>query len=389
MLRVIFNNFFFDPRKLFVAGFLGSILLMMLGVMDYRYLPIHYTILVVLIVSQIPLFLLGPINLKVDIEISDKIGWAFLALSLVLVIINIKLNGLPFVLNNVLEGSAINQQSGEYYHKNIKMTAVFWPLLTILIPMSLLIKGKLIKYLLFFWAIFASALIQIKSPFIFGFIFFLIFFQITGRKLKATHLALMGSFACLLFLAINFTRTSDELSTVAEIMGLAPFYQTISPIIWLPLSYIGGPIANGFHQMGNQIINFNILPYVLTLPNVFLNETERVYFYIKNLAPLPWAATNNAVSAIGSFSHMFGLAGMVLLVFLFSFLLYFLAKRHFLGNVLLLSIFLVSIKNIALFPIGNYFIDPNFFGEVFFLYLALSFSKIKIIALNRSIEKTH
>lgn len=151
MLSVIFNNFFYDPRKLFVAGFLGSILLMTLGVMDYRYLPMHYTILVVLIVSQIPLFILGPINLRVNIEIPDIVGWAFLTLSLLLIAINIKINGLPSVLNNVLEGSAINRQSGEYYHKNIKMTAVFWPLLTILIPMSLLVKGKLIKYLLFFW----------------------------------------------------------------------------------------------------------------------------------------------------------------------------------------------------------------------------------------------
>lgn len=352
---------------------------MLLGVMDYRFLPFHYFILIVLIISQIPLFGLGPINTHIKIEVSDLIGWGFLIFSFLLVAFNIKINGLPFVISKILSGSALNEQSGEYYHKKIRLTAILWPLLTILIPMSLLVKRKLLKYLLIFWALFSSAMIQIKSPFIFGFIYFLIFFQLTGRRLKAIHLGLLLSLMCLLFVAINYTRTSDEFSAVAILMGISYSYQSLSPVIWLPLSYLGGPIANGFQIMGTDAFNFNIYPYVLTVPELLLKDEARTAFSLKTSKDLLWPETNNAISAIGSISHMFGIAGMMLLVFLMSFTLIQFIKKNFFGNIFVLAISIVTLKNIALFPIGNYFIDPSFWGELGFFIIFFYFAKIKLL----------
>jgi len=376
MSSIFPKDFFFDSRKLFVFGFLFSIALMLLGVMDYEYLSFHYWYLVILLLSQLPLFFLGSLNVKLRIQLPDNVAWCFLGLAVLLVLFNIYINGLPNILGNFLGGDALNQATGEYYHQKIKLTALLWPLLTLLIPMSLLVRSRRLKYLLVAWPVLCSVLIQIKSPFLFGLIYFATIYQLTGRKVKASSVLVLLFMVCLLFVAVNATRTSYELDFVAEIMGLTPEYQRLNPLIWFPLSYLGGPLANGLYLLGSQAFNLNLSPYVLVLPEALLREEAREAFFIHTDKSILWPDTNNAISAIGSFSHIYGLAGLALFIFVVSLFLFVLAKNKFFGSAVFLAIFLLFNKCIALFPVGNYFVDPSFLGELILFVIVLALSKI-------------
>jgi hypothetical protein len=369
-----FDNLSYDPRKILIVGCLISIFIMAFGVMDYRFQSLDYMILSLVILSQIPLLFMGKMKIKLEIEMSDRAGWAFLILSLFLVGYNVYLLGLPYLLIKIQTGMDLTATYGDYYHRNLKLTFLVWSLLTVMIPMSLLVKGKLIKFLLFVWPMIASIFIQIKAPFLFGLFYFLSLYQLTGRKINIVRLALLGFLACLLFVIVNQTRSGITLERAAVIFGVSSQWSALSPLIWYPLSYIGGPLLNCFNNFNYNPFQLNLYPFLQIIPASLWAVESRNFARISNLEFL-WSS-NNQVAAPCIFSYMFGFCGTIIFIQLVSLLLSVLAFKKFYHSKLLLALFITAINLMMLFPVANYFIDPRFLGDLSIWFICLLFSKV-------------
>lgn len=367
MLRNFLSNIFYDPRKILLCGCVAALLVAATGFMDYRYNYYQYALLFLFVVLPLPLFFLGRLRLHVRAEIPNAIGWVMVAVVMAVIGYNIYAFGLPFLVIKAIEGIDLDAAQGEYYHHLLKLTALWIPLLTVMMPLTLCVRDRLLKWLLFGLPVFASVVIQIRQPFLFGLIYFLTLYQILGKHISAKLLTTTILLFLAVFLVIGVTRTEESLIEIADTLGVSRDWTWVSAVVWFPLSYLGGAVTNALHTMSYDLLSFDLRNFLNLLPDMILPQEQKDYLLMVSIPELPWPA-NNAVAAWGSLSHMFGVFGLSVGMFVLTLFLVLLPRTPAILNPLMLAFFLVCLKNFMLFPLGNYFLYPTTTFE--FLILA-------------------
>ncbi len=384
MIKSIFADFLVDPRKLLVGGFLLCLATMSAHVMDCEFAFSEYLFIVLCIVFLLPLFSLGKLDPLVEIEVPNKLAAGFLAVSVILVAYNISLIGAPLLLLKIIRGESLEKQYGFYYHHQFKLSFIVWSLFTVLIPMAFFVKSKVLGIWMVVWSVGMSTLIQIKMPFLFGFLYAAILFRLTGRKIRMVPLAICAAVLVVLFLFVNSTRTGENLADATYVIGLSETWAKFDPLIWGPASYLAAPIANALLTMRYEPFRFDLDGILKILPAMILDPMGSTYDYedkFPDLRLVRWYDASNIISGWGHLSNNLGVIGMLAFNTGMAFVLVMAARSNFFGKPALLAFFLVNCRNCALYPVEDYFFEPTALSEFLLLALCFQWAKINFYAV--------
>lgn len=379
MIKAIFDGFLIDPRKLLVGGFLLCLVTMAAHVMDCEFRAADYFFVLLCLGFLLPLFTLGKIDPLIKIEIPAKVAMWFLAVSVILVVYNIYLIGAPLLFLKLMRGESLEKQYGFYYHHQFKLSFLVWSLLTVLIPMAFYVHSKALKYTMLTWSIVMSTLIQIKMPFLFGFLYVAILFRITGKKIKMLPLVIIGALLTTLFLFVQMTRTAETLTDLGYVVGLSESWSELDPVIWGPASYLAAPIANALLTMQFEAFRFDADGILKMLP-AFVIEPFGVYYEytekFEKLKYVRWYDASNIISGWGHLANNFGVIGMLFFNVLFGAAMVISARKNFFAVSAVLAAFIVGCRNAALYSVEDYFFEPSGLAEFLLLTLCFHLSKI-------------
>ena len=383
MIKTLFDGFLIDPRKLLVGGFLVCLVTMAAHVMDCEFSVADYLFIVLCIGFLLPLFTLGKIDPRISIQIPSRVAAGFLAVSVALVIYNISLIGAPLLFLKMIRGESLEKQYGFYYHHQFKLSFLVWSLFTVLIPMAFYVESKALKYSMLAWSIIMSTLIQIKMPFLFGFLYVAILFRITGRKLRVLPLAIVGALLVALFLFVNMTRTGENLADATYGIGLSETWSGFDPAVWGPASYLAAPIANALLTMQFEAFRFDLDGILKILPAFVTDPFGVQYEYIDKFEKLKyvrWYDASNIISGWGHLANNLGIIGMLLFNLVFGAAMVISAKHGFFKAAAVLAAFIVGCRNAALYPVEDYFFEPSGLAEFILFALCFYWSKIDYTA---------
>ena len=379
MIKTIFDGFLIDPRKLLVGGFLVCLVTMAAHVMDCEFRTADYLFILLCMGFLLPLFTLGKIDPLISIHIPTKVAATFLAVSVILVVYNISLIGAPLLFLKMIRGESLEKQYGFYYHHQFKLSFLVWSLFTVLIPMAFYVQSKALKYSMLAWSIIMSTLIQIKMPFLFGFLYVAILFRITGKKIKVLPLAIVGALLVALFLFVNMTRTGENLADATYGIGLSEAWSELDPAIWGPASYLAAPIANALLTMQSEAFRFDLDGILKMLPAFVLDPFGITYEYtdkFESLKYVRWYDASNIISGWGHLANNLGVIGMLLFNLGFGAVMVISAKKNFFTAAAVLAAFIVGCRNAALYPVEDYFFEPSGLAEFLLFAACFHYSKI-------------
>ncbi len=379
MIKAIFDGFLIDPRKLMVGGFLLCLITMSAHVMDCEFRAADYLFILLCLGFLLPLFTLGKIDPLIKIDIPTKVAAIFLTVSVVLVIYNIYLIGAPLLFLKIIRGESLEKQYGFYYHHQFKLSFFVWSLLTVLIPMAFYVQSKALKYTMLTWSIVMSTLIQIKMPFLFGFLYVAILFRITGKKIKVLPLVIVGALLTLLFLFVQMTRTAETLTDLGYVVGLSEAWSELDPAIWGPASYLAAPIANALLTMQFEAFRFDLDGILKMLPAFVIDPFGVTYEYTEKFEKLKyvrWYDASNIISGWGHLANNLGVIGMLVFNFLFCALMVISARKNFFALAAVLAAFIVGCRNAALYPVEDYFFEASGLAEFLLFAVCFYYSKI-------------
>ena len=384
MIKSIFADLLVDPRKLLVGGFLVCLATMAAHVMDCEFGITDYLFIILCIVFLLPLFTLGKVEPRIALEISDRLGLIFLGVSVALVTYNISLVGAPLLLLKIIRGESLEKQYGFYYHHQFKLSFMVWSLFTVLIPMGFFVKSRVLGAVMVLWSVVMSTLIQIKMPFLFGFLYAAFLFKLTGRKIRLMPLAITGALLLALFAFVNSTRTGQELATATYEVGLSETWSQFDPALWGPASYLAAPIANALLTMQFEPFRFDLDGVVKMLPSIIVEPLGTTYDYTEKFPDLKyvrWYEASNIISGWGHLANNLGVIGMLAFNTGIAFLMVMAAKNHFFAHPLLLSFFLVGCRSCALYPVEDYFFEPTALAEFLLLAACFHWGKVDYFAV--------
>ena len=379
MIKAIFDGFLIDPRKLLVGGFLLCLVTMAAHVMDCEFRAADYLFILLCLGFLLPLFTLGKIDPLISIHIPTKVAATFLAVSVILVVYNISLIGAPLLFLKMIRGESLEKQYGFYYHHQFKLSFLVWSLFTVLIPMAFYVQSKALKYTMLTWSIVMSTLIQIKMPFLFGFLYVAILFRITGKKIKALPLVIVGALLTLLFLFVQMTRTAETLTDLGYVVGLSEAWSELDPAIWGPASYLAAPIANALLTMQFEAFRFDLDGILKILPAFVLEPFGITYEYtdkFEKLKYIRWYDASNIISGWGHLANNLGVIGMLLFNVLFGAAMVISARKNFFAIATVLAAFIVGCRNAALYPVEDYFFEPSGLAEFLLFAVCFHYSRI-------------
>ena len=384
MFKSIFADFLVDPRKLLVGGFLLCLATMSAHVMDCEFAATDYLFIVLCIVFLLPLFTLGKLEPLVEIEIPNKLAAGFLFVSIVLTLYNISLFGAPLLLLKILRGESLEKQYGFYYHHQFKLSFMVWSLFTVLIPMAFFVKSKVLGIWMVVWSVVMSTLIQIKMPFLFGFLYAAILFRLTGRKIRMLPLAISAVLLAGLFWFVNSTRTGENLADATYVIGLSETWAKFDPVIWGPASYLAAPIANALLTIQYEPFRFDADGILKVLPSMLLDSMGSTYDYEEKFPALRlvrWYDASNIISGWGHLANNLGVIGMLAFNTGIAFVMVMAARSNFFGKPVLLAFFIVNLRNCALYSVEDYFFEPTALSEFLLLAACFQWAKINLYAV--------
>ena len=379
MIKSFFADFLVDPRKLLVGGFLLSLATMAAHVMDCEFVLTDYLFLGLCIVLLLPLFSLGKIEPVVGLAISNRLALIFLGVSVALVAYNISQIGAPLLLQKILQGESLEKQYGFYYHHQFKLSFLVWSLFTVLIPMAFFVQSRWLAVVMVGWSVIMSTLIQIKMPFLFGFLYAALLFRLTRRKLRVVPLALIGALLLLLFIFVNSTRTSQDLTTATYDVGLSDTWSHVDPIVWGPVAYLATPVANALLTMQFEPFRFDIDGLLKVLPAIIVEPMGLQYDSAEKFPRLKyvrWYETSNIISGWGHLANNLGVVGMLIFNAGVAFLLVVVGQKQFLAQPFLLAFFLVGCRSCALYPVEDYFFEPTALAEFLLLTACFHWARV-------------
>ncbi|GDY22719.1 hypothetical protein LBMAG56_40660 [Verrucomicrobiota bacterium] len=374
MIKSFFADLLVDPRKLLVAGFLLSLATMGAHVMDCEFVLNDYLFLVLCIALLLPLFSLGKVDPVVDITISNRLALIFLGSSVALVAYNISQIGAPLLLQKILQGESLEKQYGFYYHHQFKLSFLVWSLFTVLIPMAFFVQSRWLAVVMVAWSVIMSTLIQIKLPFLFGFLYAALLFRLTRRKLRVVPLAIVGALLMLLFVFVNSTRTSQDLTEATYDVGLSESWSRVDPIVWGPVAYLATPVANALLTIQYEPFRFDIDGILKVLPAIIVEPMGLRYSTAEKFPRLQyvrWYEASNIIAGWGHLANNMGVIGMLAFNAGVASLLVVVARKNFWAQPFLLAFFLVGCRCCALYAVEDYFFEPTTLSE--FLLLSACF----------------
>lgn len=374
MIKSFFADFLVDPRKLLVAGFVLSLATMVAHVMDCEFSLTDYLFVVLCLALLLPLFSLGKVDPVVDITISNRLALIFLGSSVVLVAYNISQIGAPLLLQKILQGESLEKQYGFYYHHQFKLSFLVWSLFTVLIPMAFFVQSRWLAVAMVGWSVIMSTLIQIKLPFLFGFLYAALLFRLTRRKLRVVPLAIVGALLMLLFIFVNSTRTSQDLTEATYDVGLSETWSRIDPIVWGPVAYLATPVANSLLTIQYDPFRFDIDGILKILPAIIVEPMGLRYNTAEKFPRLQyvrWYEASNIIAGWGHLANNLGVIGMLTFNAGVAALLVMVARKSFFAQPFLLAFFFVGCRCCALYAVEDYFFEPTTLSE--FLLLTACF----------------
>ena len=384
MIKSFFADFLVDPRKLLVAGFLLSLATMAAHVMDCEFVLTDYLFLVLCIVLLLPLFSLGKVEPVVDITISNRLALIFLGSSVGLVAYNISQIGAPLLLQKILQGESLEKQYGFYYHHQFKLSFLVWSLFTVLIPMAFFVQSRWLAVVMVGWSVIMSTLIQIKMPFLFGFLYAALLFRLTRRKLRILPLAITGALLLLLFIFVNSTRTSQDLTEATYDVGLSAAWSHVDPIVWGPVAYLATPVANALLTIQYEPFRLDIDGILKVLPAAIVEPMGLRYNTSEKFPRLQyvrWYEASNIIAGWGHLANNLGVIGMLLFNAGVAFLLVVVARKNFFAQSFLLAFFLVGCRSCALYAVEDYFFEPTALAEFLLLTACFHWAQVNYHAV--------
>ena len=234
------------------------------------------------------------------------------------------------------------------------------------------------------WSVVMSTLIQIKMPFLFGFLYAALLFRLTRRKLRVVPLAITTALLLLLFIFVNSTRTSQDLTAATYDVGLSETWSRVDPIVWGPVAYLATPVANALLTIQYDPFRLDIDGILKVLPAVIVEPMGLRYNTSEKFPRLQyvrWYEASNIIAGWGHLANNLGVIGMLIFNAGVAFLLVMVARKNFFAQPFLLAFFLVGCRSCALYPVEDYFFEPTALAEFLLLTACFHWSQVNYHAV--------